>query len=311
MTHLRRILTDYLAVRRSLGFALRTSGPMLEQFVAVVEKQGADHITTELALTWARLPTTARPAHWSRRLSIVRGFARFVQGIDPRTQVPPPGLLPHRYQRQSPHIYAPEEIRLLLDAASRLPSKTGLRAQTYATLLGLLVVTGMRISEAVGLDRDDVDLATGVITIRRTKFKKSRLVPVHASTSRALQQYAVYRDRRHLAPRCGRFFVGERGEPLTVNVVEQTFVKLSHRVGLRAPGDRHGPRLHDFRHRFAVATLIRWYRAGLDVERHLPKLSTYLGHRHVTDTYWYLSAVPELLRLAAARLAGPRGRQRP
>lgn len=311
MTKLRRAVAQYLALRRSLGFALLGPGPMLQQFVAFVEKQGADHITTELALTWARLPATAHPSHWSRRLSIVRGFAAFLHGIDPRTQVPAPGLLPHRYQRKPPHIYTPDEIQRLLEAAWRLPSKLGLRAQTYGTLLGLLVVTGMRISEAVGLERDDVDLGVGVLTIRRTKFGKSRLVPVHASTRRALQHYAVYRDRRHLAPRCGRFFVGERGEPLTVNVVEQTFVKLSHRIGLRAPGDRHGPRLHDLRHCFAVTTLIRWYRAGLDVERHLPKLSTYLGHSHVTDTYWYLSAVPALLRLAAARVAGPRGRQRP
>jgi integrase len=185
----------------------------------------------------------------------------------------------------------------------------GLRHRTYTTLLGLLLVTGMRISEVVGLDRDDVDQANGLLTVRLTKFGKSRLIPVHASTLRALKRYGDCRDR--ILPRLTTksFLVGEHGRRLTVNVAEQTFVKLSHQVGLRGPLDRRGPRLHDMRHRFAVHTLLRWYRAGVDVERHLPVLSTYLGHVHPTDTYWYLSAVPELMRLVVRRLEQRSGRR--
>lgn len=238
----------------------------------------------------------------ARRLSVVRGFAQYRAARDPRTEVPPLGLLPHRYRRKPPYIYTTDEIGRLLQAAAQLGSQTGLRPRTYGTLLGLLVVTGMRISEVVGLERDDVDLAKALLTIRRTKFGKSRVVPLHASTQRALERYADGRDQILPRPTATSFFVGDHGRSLTVNVVEQTFVKLSRQVGLRGPSDRRGPRLHDLRHRFAVHTLMRWYRTGVDVERHLPELSTYLGHAHPTDTYWYLSAVPELMQIVAKRL---------
>jgi integrase len=241
----------------------------------------------------------------------VRGFAAFRAASDPRTEVPPLGLLPHRYRRKPPYIYiySDNEIGRLLKAAEHLPSKTGLRARTYSTLLALLAVTGMRIGEVVALDRGDVDLSGAVLTIRRTKFGKSRLLPVHATTRGALREYADQRDRIQPRPRTTGFFVAEHGGRLTTNVVERTFVRLSREVGLRSPSDRRGPRLHDIRHRFAVATMLRWYRTGVDVERHLPELSTYLGHGHPTDTYWYLSAVPELMRMVVARLE-PRARAR-
>lgn len=216
-----------------------------------------------------------------------------------------------RYQRKQPYIYTDAEIGRLLDAASKLASQTGLRPRTYTTLLGLLVVTGMRISEVVGLDRDDFDISEALLTIRRTKFGKSRLIPLLASTRQALERYADERDRLLPRPMTTSLLVGDHGRRLTVNVAEQTFVKLSHQVGLRGPYDRRGPRLHDLRHRFAVDTLLRWYRSGADVDCHLPKLSAYLGHAHPTDTYWYLSAVPELMQLAATRLEWrSRGRQR-
>ncbi|HJX52471.1 MAG TPA: tyrosine-type recombinase/integrase [Polyangia bacterium] len=210
--------------------------------------------------------------------------------------------MPYRYHRKPPHLYTDDEIARLLRAAAKLPSKTRLRARSYTTLLGLLLVTGMRISEVVGLDRNDVDLANAVVTVRRTKFGKSRLVPLHISTRQALEGYVEKRDQILPKPTTTSFLVSEDGRRLTVNTVEQTFVKLSRRVGLRAPSDRRGPRLHDIRHHFAVRTLLRWYRAGIDVEVNLPRLSTYLGHVHVTDTYWYLSASPELMRAVAARL---------
>lgn len=221
---------------------------------------------------------------------------------DPRTEIPAAGLLPYRYKRKVPYIYRDDEVRQLLRSARHIRSATGLRAASYSTLIGLLAVTGLRINEALGLDDQDVDLADGVLTIRRTKFGKSRLVPLHPSTTRAMQQYVRVRDRLRPSRPTDAFFVGEQGRRLTEWTVRWTFNKLSRQMGLRGPTDRRGPRLHDLRHRLAVKTLIGWYRRGVDVEHRLPILSTYLGHGHVTDTYWYLTAVPELLRLAAERL---------
>lgn len=302
MSSIRKAVDEYLALRRGLGFKLCQEGLWLKRFALFVEQRRSQCITTSLALEWATQPAHAGPSHLARRLSVVRGFAQYRAARDPRTEVPPLGLLPHRYRRKPPYIYTNDEIGRLLQATAQLESQTGLRPQTYSTLLGLLVVTGMRISEVVGLERDDVDLANALLTIRRTKFGKSRIVPLHASTRQALERYADRRDRILPRPTARSFFVGDHGRSLTINVVEQTFVKLSRQVGLRGPSDRRGPRLHDLRHRFAVHTLMRWYRTGVDVERHLPKLSTYLGHAHPTDTYWYLSAVPELMQIVAKRL---------
>jgi integrase len=229
---------------------------------------------------------------------MVRRFARYCSANDPRTTVPAPDLLPHRYRRPEPYIYRDEEITRLLEAARRLPPADGLRPHTFVTLFGLYVVTGMRANEPLRLDRDDVDLVNGVLTIRDTKFGKSRYVPLHPSTQRALQRYATRRDRCCPNPATPSFFVSERGTRLTEWCVRWTFVKLSCEIGLRAPGDSRGPRLHDLRHRLAIGTLLRWYRRGVDVGRHLPELSTYLGHAHITDTYWYLTATPQLLRYA-------------
>jgi len=307
---LREALAEYLTLRRGLGFKLQLPGAWLEQFVSFMERHGASYITTQLALDWAKQPVNTQPVYLTSRLSTVCGFARYRAASDPRTQVPPLGLLPHRFHRKAPYIYSDDEIGRLIKVAGQLPSTTGLRSQTYATLLGLLAVTGMRIGEVVGLDRDDVDFSEAVLTIRGTKFNKSRLVPVHATTRRALQQYADWRDRIQPRPRTASFFVGEHGGRLVKNTVQQTFVRLSREVGLRGPSDSRGPRVHDIRHRFAVTTMLRWYRAGVDVERHLPELSTYLGHGHPTATYWYLSAVPELMRLVVARL-DPRTSRRP
>ncbi len=301
MSALRTAVHRYLGLRRGLGFQLRQEGVWLERFAAFLKERQSPYITRALAVEWASL-AQAQPSHIAHRLSVVRGFATYQAAHDPRTEVPALGLLPHRYQRKPPYIYTDDEIRRLLVAATRLHSKLGLRAQTYSTLLGLLTVTGMRIGETVNLDRNDVDLVNGVLTVRRTKFGKARLIPVHPTTVRALRQYGEAIDRHFRRARPASFFVGENGRRLTVNVAEKTFVKLSRKVGLRGPSDSWGPRLHDLRHRFAVNTLLRWYRAGRDVERHLPQLSTYLGHAHPTDTYWYLTAAPELMRLVAARL---------
>jgi integrase len=282
--------------------------------VGFAEAEGATHITTDLALRWATEPATADPVNWTWRLGIVRRFARWRSATDPRTEVPADGLLPHRFRRKPPYIYSDEEIEKLVRVAAELPSEKGLRAHTYSTLFGLLAVTGMRVSEALKLDREDVDLEQGILTIRRTKFGKSRLVPVHTSSGDALRAYAEARDhilRRVPTP---AFFVSEGGTRITQWSTRYTFAKISRQIGLRLPagGHRHGhgPRLHDMRHRFAARTLIDWYRAGVDVEREIPKLATYLGHVHVNDTYWYLEAVPELLQLATERLVDKHGELR-
>ena len=304
MKRLEQALNDYLRLRRSLGYRLREPEGLLRGFVAFLQAEGAGYITRELALRWATQPAKAQPATWAGRLGIVRRFAIWHSATEPRTEIPPVGLLPHRYRRKPPHIYSDEEIEKVLRRAQHLPSPNGLRARTYTTLFGLLVATGMRVNEALGLDQVDVDLERGMLHIRRTKFGKSRYVPVHPSTVEALKKYAEVRDRLFPAPLIPAFFISEKGSRITEWIARYTFAKLSQRVGLRASakGHGHGPRLQDMRHRFAARTLIHWYRAGLDVERELPKLSTYLGHVHVNDTYWYLEAVPELLQLATDRL---------
>ncbi len=301
MSELREALEQYLATRRALGFELGQTGATLHRFVDFAEQESAEYITRHLALRWAQQPTTAQPAWWARRLGMVRLFAQYRSAVDPRTEVPPQGLIPASYPRKAPYIYSDSQVEKLLKAASQLSSPTGLRAATYTTFFGLLAVTGMRMSEAIDLDREDVDLCTGVLHVKRTKFGKSRLVPIHASTHRALADYQAQRDSIHPQLKTPSFLVSESGQRLVKSTVRYTFGVLSHHIGLRKASDRRGPRLHDFRHRFAVRTLLDWYRTGVDAERHLPKLATYLGHTHVSHTYWYLSAVPELLQWASVR----------
>jgi integrase len=208
--------------------------------------------------------------------------------------------------RKTPYLYRDEEITALIEAAARLPSPTGLRAATYATLFGLLAVTGMRISEPVGLDRADVDLKHGSLSIRGSKVGKSRWLPLHPTATAKLARYAERRDCLYPTPPTPSFFLSEQGTRLTAWSVRDTFVKVSHQIGLRAPEDHQGPQPHDLRHRFAIRTLLHWYRCGANVEQRLPQLAAYLGHAHVSDTYWYLSATPELLALAAQRLESVR-----
>jgi len=304
MSGLERALDEYLAVRRVLGFELRRAESALRRFVDFAERQGAHWVTTELALRWAMLPAHVQECERSARLGMVRRFAEYLRTTDPRTEVPPADLLPGKIRRPQPYIYSDDELLRLLRAAEALPSPTGLRAWTYVTLLGILAVTGMRHGEALALDRGDVDLDAGVLTIRRSKCRKARLVPVHATTCEQLERYARCRDRVHRTPRSDAFLVSERGLRLVQATTQHTFVVLSRQIGLRAPARSHGhgPRLHDLRHRLAVTTLMRWYRAGMAVDPKLPVLATYLGHTKVSDTYWYLSAVPELMQLAIARL---------
>lgn len=303
MNTLRQAVEEYLAVRRNLGFKLRQAGKGLLDFVGFMEQHGASYITHQLALDWAQQATATQPQAGAQRLSFVRGFARYRIAFDPRTQIPPVGLLPYRPKRAQPYWYSDEEIRGLLSAALRLSNGTGLRPWTYHCLFGLLSVSGLRISEAYNLKLHDVDLKAAVLTIRGAKFGKTRLLPLHASTRDVLADYIARRERFWADRRVSSYlFVSNRGNRLDGAEIRRTFYALSRQVGLRGSGDSHGPRLHDFRHRLAVQTLLRWYRAGDDPERHLPLLSAYLGHVHVSDSYWYLSNWPELMQEAMNRL---------
>ena len=306
MSALREAMQHYLSLRRSLGFKLINVESTLRSFVAFAEREAASHVTTDLALRWVKLSTAKEPATLADRLNTVRRFAIWRSAADERTEVPPKNLLPYRYYRKPPYIYSDEEIEELVRAARRLPSPKGLRGLSYATLFGLLAATGMRISEAVCLDRENIDLEEKMLSIRESKFRKSRLVPVHMTTRDALSAYAEKRDRIFPMLQSVAFFVSERGTRVTQWAARDNFAVVSRQIGIRKKikGKRvgRGPRLHDMRHRFAAQTLVDWYRAGINVEREIHKLSTYLGHAHVNDTYWYLEAVPELLELATQKL---------
>jgi integrase len=303
MSAFRDALVKYVAVRRALGTKFQEPALTLDHFVDFLEREEAEFITSELALRWATEPKGVQRATWARRLTMVRGFAEWLSAVDARTVVPPRRLLDGRRCRNAPHIYDDQEIERLMVEASGLPSSTGLRALTYSTLIGLLAATGLRPGEALALDRSDVDLSNGILSIRQTKFGKSRFVPVEESTRVALERYAQQRDRLCSRRVSEAFLIGERGMRLKGHATRRTFAKMSCAVGLRTKtGCRRmgrGPRLQDFRHSFATGRLVEWYRAGLDVSRELPKLATYLGHVDVGLTYWYIEAVPELLQLAS------------
>jgi integrase/recombinase XerD len=307
MKKLREHLQDYLTLRRKCGFKLRVQGGLLAQFVRFAEASRAAFVTTQLALEWATQPEEAQPAQWANRLGMVRGFAKYLSAVDPRSEIPPQGLLPHSFRRKTPYHYRDQEVVDLIAKAKELPSPKGLRGETFSILFGLLAVTGMRVGEAVHLECECVDLEQAVITIRHAKGERTRVVAIHPSTCRVLRDYEKLRNRLFPHPASSRFFLSEEGNRLTERVVAFWFVRVSRQTGLRGPNDSRGPRLHDLRHRFATRTLLRWYRTGKDVEAHLPELATYLGHRSVTDTYWYLSAVPELLRQAARRCERTKG----
>jgi integrase len=302
MSPLREALDDYLRLRRQLGFELEGAGRQLRGFVDFLEQAGAPRITSELAVAWATLPADARPFTWRQRLGRVRQFARYVATIDTDTEVPARDLLPARLQRVSPYIYTQAEITALMTAARGLTPP--LRAATIETLIGLLASTGLRLGEALGLDRHDVDLKDGVLQIRIAKRHKQRELPMHTTTTAALRDYARRRDRLLPAPETPAFFLNTLGRRLHERSVHAAFRRLIREVGLEGCGQRARPRPHDLRHAFAVRTLLDWHRAGAQVERDLPVLSTFLGHTNPRDTYWYLQAVPELLELVGHHLDG-------
>jgi integrase/recombinase XerD len=289
---------DYLRLRRALGFKLKEDGHLLKQLVAYVETAGATTLSSELAIRWARLPEGVHPNQWAKRLRVARGFASYLQTIDPATEIPPPDVFPVRRQRATPYLFSQQDICRLLQEARSL--RRPLRAASYEALFGLLAVSGMRVGEAIALQRDDVDLEAGLITIRKAKHDRARLVPLHPTATEALRRYASERDRLCPHPRSHAFFLSSAGTAVHKSCPGTTFREITTRIGVRTEAVH--PRIHDLRHRFAVQTLIDWQRSGIKIDEHIATLSTYLGHVSPADTYWYLSASPELTALAAERV---------
>lgn len=297
---LREALTDYLALRRALGYRLARPQILLNQFLDYLQDVDQITITVQSALTWARLSVDAAPAWRAYRLSVIRGFATYLHTLDPAHEVPAADLLPRRTRRATPYLYSEQDIAALIAAADALP--TPLRRATFATLIGLLAVTGMRVGEAIGLDRSDVDLGHNLLLVRHTKFDKTRELVLHPSTSQALRRYSADQARLVPRPRTDAFFVSNAGTRLLYRNVQRAFQQLVLAVGLTPRSGSCRPRIHDLRHSFAVASMLDAYAAGQDEQSRLSLISTYLGHVHPTSTYWYLSASPELMALAGQRL---------
>jgi integrase len=299
---LQQHLTEYIAARRALGTRLEEPAHTLCQFVRFLARKQARFITIPLALEWSQQSKGVQRATWARKLSMVRQFALWMSVIEPRHQVPPRRLLDVRHRRGKPHIYSDEEIGALMMEAAKLKSPEGMKPLNLRTVIGLLAATGLRPGEAAALEIGDVDLQVGVLSVRESKFGKSRQVPIHPSTVAALKHYARQRDQivRHHGG--SRFFLSDRGTALNLRTVQKWFREISKACGLRKGTDGHrygrGPRLQDLRHTFATKRLVEWYRTGCDVAVQMPKLATYLGHSSVVCTYWYIEAIPELLELA-------------
>lgn len=306
MSEFDRHVRDYLRMRRALGFKLRHEGQVLVQLAAYLEQAGAQHLTTELALSWAQLPQGVAPITWAHRLGAARGFATYLKTLDPATEIPARGLLPASAPRPTPYLWSPTDVARLLRATHQL--RPPLRAATHEALFGLIAASGIRLGEALGLPRDGADLSEGLLMIREAKFGHTRLVPLHPTVTDALARYAQCRDRLCPSPRSTTFFVSSVGTALLSRGVHDTFNQLTTALELRTATTR--PRIHDLRHSFAVRSLIGWHRAGIDIESRMSVLSTYLGHVNPAGTYWYLSASPELMALAAVRLNARYGERR-
>ena len=299
MSPLEAALGDYLQLRRALGHKLDDVGRQLARFVVYLDDMGQETVTIETAMAFV-LDADLDPASSvpSRRLTAVRGFARYLAGSDPRTEIPPTGVVSYRAGRRNPFLFSDDDVNAVV-ACARASTPFPLRAATLTTMIGLLAATGMRVGEAIRLTRDDVVFDDAVILVRDTKFSKGRNVPVAASTIDALAAYTRLRDGAR--PATTRFFVSLSGTPVAYSHFGSTFRNAVIASGIAA-GSPIQPRVHDLRHSFTVRTLLGWYRAGLDIDALLPRLSTYLGHREPRFTYHYLTATPELLAAAAARL---------
>lgn len=292
-------VADYLATRRALGFKLEHTERFLRQFVDYLGRVDAETITVDAVMTWACTPADADPYWWALKLTAVRGFARWWSVFDPATEIPGPEVLPVSKlgRRADPYPYSDDDIAALMAAARSMPSP--FRAATYETLIGLLAVTGMRVGEAINLDRTDLDTAQATLTVRGTKFGKTRLIPITPCTVDALTCYDEVRTLHVPRPGTRALFVSANDTRLLYQNVHHAWLGLCRIAGLEPFSKRCRPRPHDLRHRFAITTLIGWHRDGENVHARLPALSTYLGHVSPADTYWYLRAAPELMALTA------------
>ncbi|CCM64820.1 MAG: tyrosine-type recombinase/integrase [Candidatus Microthrix sp.] len=300
MSALSDIADEYLALRRSFGHDLVEAHRLLPRFVAYLDSVGEPTVTVAAALAWAQAPDVSPTSTvWSHRMMVARGFARHMAALDERTEVPPPGLIPNHQRWRPPFVYSPEDIAALMAETRRC--RWRLPAATWETVIGLLAATGMRVGEVIGLNRDDIAWDDAVLTISTAKFGKSRNIPLLGSTMAALADYAETRDRLCLQPSTPAFFVSMRGTRLLYQPFRLAFRRFCDLSGVGA-GSSIRPRIHDVRHTFAVRTLLKWYQEDADVEALLPTLSVYLGHEDPRSTYWYLSAVPELLALAVTRM---------
>lgn len=299
MTDLSAAVDSYLAMRRGLGFKLVDAGSLLPDFVGYLHENGAEHVSTELALAWATRPVNTHRVWWRQRLCFVRGFAEYLRTIDPETEVPPADLLPARQQRLAPYLYSGADIAALMAAARSL--NPPLRAATYETIIGLLSVTGLRLGEALALNREDIDKKHLLLVVRHAKGG-GRKVPLHETTLRALQHYFDCVDRHFPDPMSPSVFVSIRGTRMNEDSIHATFPLLIDQAGLTGRGQRPRPRIHDLRHSYAVRQLIDWHQQHADVDARIPLLSAVLGHSDPASTYWYLQAAPELFAIVGARL---------
>lgn len=299
MSGLEAMVTDYLAVRRSLGYKLDGTERLLGQFAVHVQAQDDPRVTIENALAFATAPAGASRRWHALRLSAIRCFTRWAQTIDDSIQVPPARLLPARPTRATPYIYSTQDVAALLTAAGGLRPR--IRAATFRTLIGLMAATGIRTGEMVGLDIADLDMHEATLTVTG-KYNKTRRLPLHPSTVDALARYLLVRDQLLPAGGCPALLISVRGTRLHPSTVRQTFRGLIDQAGLRAASTACHPRLHDFRHTFSVSTMLDAYTGGGNPAVVLPLLSTWLGHVQPTDTYWYLTGTTELLAAAAERV---------
>lgn len=300
---------NYLSERRQLGFGLRSAGYTVMSFARYIDELNSQvPLSIEIMADWARQDkgNSGKPSTWARRLKKLRAFCRYLQQFDPCTEVPDDTIFGRIGQRLAPHIYSEQEIIDLLAAAHKLDSFIpGLRGATYETLFGLIASTGLRISEALHLLDTDVDLKLGMLTIRQTKFAKSRHVPMHPSTVDVLRQYRSQRNCHIEVSDETPFFVGARGrrlgQALSMGQVHRVFISLRNQLGWINRGAHNGPRIHDLRHTFVVRCVLLWQAQGLDIDQQMLALSTYVGHTNVTNTYWYLTGIPQLMALAAEK----------
>lgn len=293
---------DYLQYRRGLGYKLANDETRLKGFARFADNLGDQHcLTVALATQWACHSEQDKPMTKARRIEVLRGFSRFCQRLDPATEIPPSGLFGRAHRRLIPHIYSDAELIALLKATDTLVSRSGLRAATCRALFGLLAASGLRISEAIALTREDVDLATGVLYIHEAKMGKSRWVPLHPSTTPSLMTYAQLRDRLVKPTACHRFFLSDSGQAVNRATILYALHTICRQLGWRPRGDYPHHRLHDFRHTFIVHSLLRSYQSGVDIDHAVLALSTYVGHKRISDTYWYFTGIPELMAIAAGR----------